>query len=165
MNSFVGPTSFVSQQSVALERLRCTFRGMVGSNVLDSLGLLRVLDHTMFELSAYVLSERLPPVEVAQTVRVTDARTVEWAAPATWWDHWKLAHRGSWWAGWFVRLRPAAVVWRKNTVHMAKNVTLTVNLDRYRSYPHSNLRLPDSMGDAVLVHTLDKQVAWEDEQP
>lgn len=116
---------------VLLERLKVGLRADIGAHTLDSLAANMVqdpfLDRCALQLRAYVLAERLPPETITQHVPVI------WIKPATWRDHWKLAHGHRWWVHWWVRRRPA------RTVELRQTAGVTVNLQRYITYPKANL--------------------------
>jgi hypothetical protein len=107
------------------------------------------------ELTGYVLAEQLPPETVSDSYRLHDVRYAEWPAPATWRDHWKLTYGHRWWARWLVRHRPARIIWRRQRMVYNRTVTMSVNLSRYRTYPHTQVTLdPDRYGPPVLASTV-----------
>lgn len=131
-------------ESVYLAKVKRVVATHLGPSVASTLdvSLERTLVGTLaVRLTAEVLTDQLPPKTVEQT------RVVEFETPATWWQHWKLDHATSWYAGWLVRRRPVRMR-REN-----RALTLSVNLERFRHYPQSTVVVPeDQLGVAVLGH-------------
>lgn len=126
------------------------------SNYLDG----HALEHLKFEviptsyfvngflatLSTYVLAENLPPHHESKT------ETVVFRTPATWWDHWKLAHADT-------RLINRFVAWRGIRYREeSQQVTLTVDLERFRSYPKAPAYVTEHMGQPVFGHYLTSEI-------
>jgi len=144
--SFIDPAP--AYDVVTLERLKVGFQQRVGASVADSIQLSRwedkIYGDLMYGLTAYVLAERLPPVTEQAS------KTVEFQAPAKWFQHLKQTlyrlgrkswHRRSWLERhWPVRMKTHAQV-----------VTLSVDLQRYRTYPEANVVLPKGYGRAINV--------------
>lgn len=155
----------VTDMQVVLERLRVSFGANLGAAFLQSMEVIQrarveLLGGMAFELAAHVLAEQLPPETVTRQATVTGSRTVEWVVAATWWDHFKLQYAQRWWARWYVRRRPAAVVPKQETVRIVRDVKLTLDLRRYRTYPGANRVLPpDTWGNPVRAYAM--QHRWE----
>ncbi len=152
---------------VLLERVRATVRADLGPAVADTVRLVKILDLMVHELSVDVLSDRLPPAEIHHTVRakqtVTVDGTVTYDRFATWWDHYKATYRGRWWMRWRR--------WNVRTVKEAHPYTVTrdirckhhvtVDLERYRTYPHATVALPESFGAPVRAYSYGLRVGSE----
>jgi hypothetical protein len=131
------PTEALSIQDIILHRLKVGATEHIGAHMLESMEVSLgqddyFLDRLVMRLKAYVLAERLPPASVTKTV------TVSWVKPATWRDHWKLTFGHRWWARWYVSRRPA------RTVELRQDVALTVDLQKYITYPKANVPFRDS---------------------
>lgn len=77
----------------------------------------------LLSVEAELLRQQLPP---RQVVRHED---VDLVRPAHWVDHLKLSVAGRWWAGWWVRWRPARVV------AIPHRLTVVVDLEGFRTFP------------------------------
>jgi hypothetical protein len=65
------------------------------------------------KLEARVYAAKQPPTKV-------DARrTYTYDVPRTWWDHWKIAHTGVWYAKWWINRHPARMLTKTLNVHVA----------------------------------------------
>lgn len=87
--------------------------------------------HLMVKLETQVLTDRLPPVQV------TESLVVEFQRPATWWEHLKDTYRGRWWMRRLVRRRPPRFEVVKRTAEV------TVDLRRFRTYPRADVVPPE----------------------
>lgn len=96
----------------------------------------------LYRLCGYVLAEQLPPVSVTEQVQVG------FPMPVSWWDMFKAAHAGRWWARWWVRRHPA------RTRRVTRVAGVTVDLTRYRTFPEATVPLPADLGSARAAHTL-----------
>lgn len=104
------------------------------------------LDEMILTLEARVLREGLPPehVTATETVRTTSVHV----GPATWRDFWKLTHGHRWWARWWVRRHPARVIDHPQPV--VWQATAQFDLEKYRLYPHADIRVRDRLGPDVI---------------
>lgn len=136
-----------SYETLTLERLEFGLQQHIGAHALHSMVLERVeavlTDGFIYRLKVDVLAEKLPPEKVERSTEFF------WAFPASVWQHFKLTHLESWWLGWLVRRRPV-----KYTEH-TKTATLTVDLERYRTFPQCNYVFPKDLGPYVKIATLD----------
>ena len=141
----IGP----SLKTFTLERRRYGLTMDLGSFTRDSMEFQqREADRMVYKLSADVLAEKLPPETI------NESRIAVWNFPRSSWQHFKLEHSESWWLGWLVRRRPV-----QYAVH-DKQVTLTVNLERYRTFPQANIAYPPELGPYVNVAYLEK--SWSE---
>ncbi|MEV8439143.1 hypothetical protein AB0425_17350 [Actinosynnema sp. NPDC051121] len=122
-----------------------TFRGL--PPVLAQAEIERHLDrsaHGMVQrLRAFVLTKKLPGHTVTKRL------TVQWRVPASWWDHFKLAHADTLWFGWWVRLRPAREVSRSRSVDFRATWSDMV------TYPWQTVVQHDDFGPGVREVRLD----------
>lgn len=142
-----------TMETVRLDRIKVAAQTVLSPSVASSLSMEQVQDDVwgslIYRLKGYVLAETLPPAfETAK-------HTVDFKRPASWWQAWKDEHRGAWYARWLVRRRPPR--WVEEPVE----VTLTVDLQRYRTYPEATYQLPPEFGRPVLVHTLSSNTLVE----
>lgn len=91
-----------------------------------------------------ILAEKLPPASVTAHKRVEFSRTF----PADWWQLWKNQHAPSW----FRRRWP--VRWTTETE--VRDVEVTVDLQKYRTYPEATYALP-KLGKPVKFHAVNVQ--------
>ena len=142
----IGP----SLETFTLERRRYALSMELGSYTRDSMEFnqRRLVDRMVHQFAAEVLAEKLPPETI------NESRIAVWNFPRSWWQHFKLEHSESWWLGWLVRRRPV-----QYAVH-DKQVTLTVNLERYRTFPQANIAYPSELGPYVNVAYLNK--SWSE---
>ncbi len=142
----IGP----SLKTLSLERRRYDLTMELGSYTRDSMEFQqrRLVDRMVQKLAAEVLGERLPPETI------NESRIAIWDFPRSSWQHFKLEHSGSWWLGWLVRWRPV-----QYEAH-DKQVTLTVNLERYRTFPQADISYPSELGPYVNVAYLEK--SWSE---
>lgn len=133
-------------QQIVLERLKVGLQHRVGRHMLESMRPEFVVDHLSGDLTArleaYVLAEKLPPVEL------TGREFLTFMSPASPFQHWKRKHEAAWWLAWFVRRWPV----REDAT--TRTVTMTVDLTRYRSYPEADYAVMDGFGVPVLTHTV-----------
>lgn len=125
-------------------------RFTIGAYVRDSLrfDVEEVRGELTARMFAYVLRESLPKEE--QLTETTTVRaTGEHVMPATWWQHWKLAHATRWWAAWFVRWRPPRLVTRKQFFQWL--VTAEFDLEKRRWYPRADVRVTAKLGTPVTI--------------
>lgn len=97
-----------------------------------------VWDGLLYTLTAKVLAEQLPPSQVTETKRF------DFDVPASPWQAYKNTHADRWWMRRLVRRRPVRMI------TYTRDVTLTVDLDRYCLYPQAKV-LPDTYGRPVRV--------------
>lgn len=132
-----------SVEALTLERLKLGLQMRVGAHVLDSLRLERqqdmIYNDLLYRLEASVLAEKLPPEKVERS------KVVTLDFPASSWQHFKQEHSESWWLGWLVRRRPIRYQALEQTA------TLTVDLERYRTFPQCNYVFPKGLGPYVNV--------------
>lgn len=130
---------------VQLEKLKVAAQAAIPRGVMEleaeRIGILDDLFRSLvYRLKGYVLAERLPPETVS------DSRDVTFDVPASWWQHWKQSHAAAWYARWLVKRRPV------KHHRVVKRVALTVDLERYRTYPEARVSLPaDTWGQVVRV--------------
>ena len=145
----IGP----SFKTLLLERRTHALSMELGSFTRDSMELQQreahyQADRMLCRLTADVLTEKLPPETI------NESRIAVWNFPRSSWQHFKLEHSESWWLGWLVRRRPV-----QYAVH-DKQVTLTVDLERYRTFPQANIAYPPELGPYVNVAYLEK--SWSE---
>jgi hypothetical protein len=151
VNDYYG-LSALSYESLTLERLQFQAQTSVGAAVRASLR--PRLDEDIwgglvYRLTADVLAEKLPPESFERSSKYT------WRFPSSPWQHFKQNHAESWWLGWLVRRRPVQL-----TNHV-KTAILTVNLDRYRTFPQANYVFPNTLGPYVNVAMTRDSLEWE----
>lgn len=143
-----------------LDRVKMLATARVGRYVLDSARVEVIRDlaarDLMYGLTTYVLSQNLPPVAVTRSQRRTDEVTA--FRPATWVDHFKLTYAARWWARWWVRRHPARTVEVPHRV--TRTFTVSVDLTRYRTYPHADVPVPPDFGPVVYSHSLHTTEGW-----
>lgn len=138
----LSPIALASYETLTLERLKLGLQTNVGAHVRESLT--AELDEDIWggmicRLKADILAEKLPPETIVRSrVFVLDF-------PASSWQHFKHEHKESWWLGWLVRRRPV------RTEQHKEEATLTVDLDRYRTFPQCNYTFPKDLGPYVQV--------------
>lgn len=79
-------------------------------------------DSIAVRISTDVYGEKLQPETAAATRSV----------PATWWQHYRFAHRSAWWLRWHVKRWPIRT----------SQITLTATWDNWVMYPWAQLRFP-----------------------
>lgn len=141
-----------SFDTVTLERMKVAGRKHIGAFTMHSLELSRfqndLADELIYALTAEVLAEKLPPASETSTT------IVRFDVPATWFQHLKQSLYG--WRRKSFRTRGLRF-WleRRFPVRyetLTRRVTLTVSLERYRTYPKANIVLPpDRFGQPVRV--------------
>lgn len=132
-----------SIETLTLERLKFGLQTNVGAQVRGSLHAQvaeSILGDLVYRLTADILAEKLPPETVARSKTFTVSKV-----PTSSWQHFKSEHPESWWLGWLVRRRP--VEYRE----IEFEATLTVDLDRYRTFPQCNYTFPKDLGPYVQV--------------
>lgn len=105
-----------------------------------------IADDVLFYFEARVLREDLPPERIEASTVVEAAPT--YLKPATWRDHWKLTHAHRWPVRWWVRRWPARMVEVPLTVRWS--IKHVVSGDRFRLYPHADIRVRDTLGAGYL---------------
>jgi hypothetical protein len=132
-----------SYEALALQRLRIGLEQRIGAQVIESLELHQVEDiftrSIVTRLTADVLAEKLPPEKIERS------KTVALDFPASSWQHFKQEHSESWWLRWLVRRWPVRIQ------QLEQTVTLTVDLERYRTFPQCNYVFPKDLGPFVNV--------------
>jgi hypothetical protein len=146
-------TTTPSYEALTLQRLRIGLEQRVGAHMIESLELHQVEDvftrSIVTRLTADVLAEKLPPERVERSSEFT------WEFPASPFQHWKQKHQGAWWLRWFVARRPV-----RRTRHK-KVATLTVDLERYRTFPQCNYVFPKDLGPYVKVAVTRDRLEWK----
>lgn len=105
----------------------------------------------LIELTSYVLGQKLPPHEVAET------RVVRFERPASWWQHFKQQYAARWWARRLVARRPARMV------EETERVTLTATWRHMAAYPWTDYVVPvRKFGEPVLLRWVEQQVTTGD---
>jgi hypothetical protein len=144
---------------VVLDRLKVSVCQHISPSIAETVEIRtwteRLTEDLVYELRAHVLAQRLPTEQVTESTTIEGSETVTWTIPATWWDHWKADHAESWWAGWFVRLRPPRTAEHSKTMGYSRDVTLTVDLRRYRTFPEADYVPPAALGRPVMVALAD----------
>jgi len=151
MNDYYGLRPIASFETLTLERLEHEVRGSVGAHIHESLKASideDIWGGLVYRLTADVLAEKLPPKSVARSEHVT------FEFPASTWQMFKMNHAESWWLGWFVREWP--VRWNTHK----KLATLTVDLERYRTFPQANYVFPNTLGPYVNVAVTRDSLEW-----
>jgi hypothetical protein len=105
-----------------------------------------IADDVLFFFEARVLREDLPPERIEASTVVEASPTCP--RPATWRDHWKLTHGHRWPVRWWVCRHPARIVEVPLTVRW--KVRHAVSGDRFRLYPHADIRVRDTLGAGYL---------------
>jgi hypothetical protein len=141
------PIAGSSYDTIQLDRLEVGFRQRLGAHTLESMRLEHHEDRLTLDLirsvTAEVLAEKLPPE------RVERSQTFGIDFPASPFQHWKQKHATRWWLRRFVRR------WPVRTERLTREARLTVNLERYRTYPEANYVLPpDKFGAPYRVAVL-----------
>lgn len=103
-------------------------------------------DALVLSLTVDVLTDRLPPVEVRESVTVLHVR------PASWWGHFRLQYAARWWMRGLVRRRPVRLV------EVPETVTVVVDLRETLLYPEARIAPQDPFGDFVRWVDLSKTV-------
>lgn len=98
------------------------------------------------KLATFVLTDKLPPVEVDRKVQAF------FAFPRSPFQHWKQKHADAWW------LRRFARRWPVRTTQHTQEVRLIVHLERYRSYPEANVPVPTDFGPVRFGYNLSERV-------
>lgn len=108
----------------------------------------RILGDLVYSLTSAVLQDKLPPTNVTETKSFTSRPT-----PATWWDHFKHDNFTTWW---FWAIFYVCHRWIKPPKYVTdtKNVTLTVDLERWINYTEA-LNVPDSFGPKYHGYNLE----------
>lgn len=114
-------------------------------------------EELVLRLQAHVLREDIGREHVTASERIT--HTTEHFGPATWRDFWKLTYGHRWWARWWVRRHPARVIEHPQTTRWV--ATATFDLEKYRTYPHADVRIRNRLGPDIIhfpvpttVHTV-----------
>ncbi len=110
-------------------------------------------DEMMVGMRVKVLTDNLPPESVRESTTITIHE------PASTWQTWKSNNHGKWytkgWLPWLLTRRPV------KTTERRQQVTCTVNLERFRSYPEASYRASDfRLGRVVLHHNLSSPM-WD----
>ena len=142
-----------SFDTVTLERLKVGTQRHTGATVAQSIELRRyedkIVGDLVYELTAYVLAEKLPRVEESSS------KSYFYEIPASWFQHLKQTIYRWRRLSWLERRWPA-----RYETHERK-ATLTVNLERYRTYPKADVVLPPSQfGQPVHVAVTRKDWLW-----
>lgn len=118
--------------------------------VSDQAGFL--MDQIMIGMRTRILTDNLPP-EV-----VTETTTVRVEEPASTWQMWKRNNQGRWYTKWW--LVKWLAKWPVIMKGHDKRITMSVDLERFRTYPEARYRASDfGLGRAVLLHSI-SPVSW-----
>ena len=156
VSGFPPPEYGPAMQQFILEKTRLGMRLPVDSYLIQSI---RLSEHQFYEdmfrdmvyqLEAYVLQDKLPPVSVEESTEVLTA-----PVPATWWDHFKVTklEQNKWYWRWLGKLKPPLMQAESRTV------TLKVNLERWISYPEAQ-NIPDTFGNQYRGYKLESNI-WD----
>lgn len=98
-------------------------------------------DRVRYQLTARALGQRVPPLTTTRAERLV----VE--VPATWWQHWKMAHLAAWWLPRWVTRR-----WPVRTRVVSTTVTLTGSVERAVLFPEASI-VPEhpALGRPVML--------------
>lgn len=119
------------------------------ANDLMAVHLKREAEGMRVKLTTHVLADKLPPVCVSRTVPVS------FMFPRSPFQHWKQKHADAWWLHWFVRRWPIGMEQHN------QQVSLTVDLQRFRTYPEANVPISpdnDRFGQARFGYSLDERI-------
>jgi hypothetical protein len=140
---FDSPIAMPSYETLTLERLRFGLQEHVGAEMLHSMQIEAVEEKVwggmIYRLKASVLAEKLP----SEKFERSETFTLDF--PASSWQHFKQEHSESWWLRWLVQRRPVRLQGLEQTA------TLTVDLERYRTFPLCNYVFPKELGPFVNV--------------
>lgn len=117
------------------------------------------LAEAIYVLEAKVLGEDLRSEHVTDTHEVTST-TVHFG-PATWRDFWKLTYEHRWWARWWVKRHPARII--EHPQGHRWMVTAEFDLQKYRLYPHADIRVRDRLGKDTIMFPVPQTATftWE----
>jgi hypothetical protein len=139
-------------EQVTLDYLRLGVTNRVSAEFAASVNVRtwrdQVLDHLVFELTARVLADKLPPANESTT------KIFEFEIPATWWQAYKATRYRLWWVRWWTRRHPI----RTKTYRFEG--TLTVDLTRYHTWPKAKV-MPSSWGRPVRVAIPSRDITWK----
>lgn len=103
-----------------------------------------------------ILADDLPPEQFTARQHIT------YEIPASTWQMWKKRHAHRWYARRLVARWP--VRYGPDPERRGTDAVCAFNLERYRTYPRSRLRMPEQLGRAVLVHAI-RDTRWTEEEP
>jgi hypothetical protein len=149
-------SQFISVDQVTLDWIKVAATNRVSAEFAETLTADVIRDevwrHLVYQLTAQVLTERLPSGDVRES------KTFNIDVPASPWQQYKRDHAASWWLRWLVRRRPP--VQRRHSL----TGELAVDVTRYWAYPEA--RVERQMGRSVRVAVLNQDVAWHwDSEP
>lgn len=102
-----------------LMRLKVSGTMMIDPDCFDAVRIEEDIDylarHLVLRFEGHVYGQRL----------ANHVESRDFDQPATWWDHWKLAHADTRWAGWCARRWPPTM----------RKITLTATWENYAAYP------------------------------
>lgn len=156
MGPHVTDPRFGSIEQFSLERLKFALQQVVPAEMLRHTNIRFVEDDLthgiIVGLRTEILGERLGPQKAhGQT-------TVEFTMPDGWWQHWKEDHRTRWYARWIIRRWPIRIRM------VSRHGRVEVDIERFRVFPHSTIRYPDSIGRQVqLLQPQTMSWMWADE--
>jgi len=90
------------------------------------------------DVTCHVLGERVTP-----TQHVNAAKWVNFTMPATWCQHWKEDHKGTWYG------RRIVARWPIRLEIVTKMVQMSVPIERWRTFPQAEVPYPKQLGDMV----------------
>lgn len=106
----------------------------------------------VYRFRTKILTDDLPPERLVQRTRVP------YEVPASTWQMWKARHARRWYARRLVARWP--VRYGLDPDGRGADAVCSFDLERYRTYPRAQLRMPERLGQAVLVHAV-RDVGWE----
>lgn len=111
-------------------------------------------DQLLFRLTTKILTDDLPPEQI------TARHYVTYEVPTSTWQMWKKRHAHRWYARrlvarWSVRYEP-------DPEDRGVEAVCTFNLERYRTYPRAQVRVPKELGPTVLMHAI-RDLRWGEE--
>ena len=105
-----------------------------------------------YQFRTKILADDLPPHMLTQRTRVT------YEVPTSTWQMWKKRHARRWYARRLVARWP--VRYGPDPDGRGTDAVCTFSLERYRTYPRAQVRLPErQFGAPVLAHTV-RDVRW-----
>lgn len=148
-------------ETVALQMLKVKLIDTeLGAFIQDHLALRRVapwealdglLEDAAVELSSKVLAEQIGGERIAKSETVEHTFIVIDGS----FQRWKERHKESWWLGWLVRRRPVRHIVRS----VQQEVTLTVDVTDYATFPRANYREPpDVFGAPVFRRMISSRI-------
>lgn len=141
-NYYFNGTPYYQTQRHVLERKRIAVRKAVSDELLYHAKFdteRHVWDQMLYEMTSYVLAERLAPDTCKMEIKP------EFEFPASWWQHLKRDH----FPAWFKERWPV-----RNAVVVRRYVG-EVRVERHLTYPEASVHLPENQwGSPVYVETM-----------